>query len=313
MIVLALWSVSAAAQVTPVAPATGASGIAEKLSPVERGIELAAKRQCDEALPLLNEYVPGGADKQLEYKALMAKARCGMRKKDGRATVSALMALRHDFPQDPEVLYLTTQVFLEIAVGASQELTAVAPGSYQVLELEAETLESQGKWEEAAAIYRKIVAENPKLPNIHLRLGHAEIMQPDSAANSEDARKNFEQELALDPTNASAEFWLGELARRDGQWDQAIPHFNAALKLDPSLPEASLGLGMTLNSQGRFSDAILPLERFTKLAPDDPAGHYQLAIAYARTGRKEDSARELARQQELAEKKTGSSPAASEH
>jgi hypothetical protein len=91
-------------------------------SPIERAIDLATKHRCDEATPLLNELTPGATDKQLKYQALMAATRCAIRKKDGRATVTTLLALRHDYPNDPEVLYLTTQVFLQIAVHASQYL-----------------------------------------------------------------------------------------------------------------------------------------------------------------------------------------------
>lgn len=296
---LVISAVCALAQLPASLQASGPS------NPVERGIDLAGKRRCEEALPLLNEFTPRITDKQLKYEALMATAHCAIRQKDGKATVNALMGLRHDYPKDPEVLYLTTQVFLEIAVGASRELAAVAPDSYQVLELKAEALESQKDWEGAAAVYRKILAANPKLPNIHLRLGRAELLQPESATNTEGARKEFEQELAIDPTNASAEYWLGVIARRDGHWAEAIPHFTSAMNLDPSLAEVMLALGMTLNSAERFADAITPLERYTKLAPEDRTGHYQLALAYLRLGRKEDSARERGLVQQLSQDDTG--------
>jgi predicted Zn-dependent protease len=271
--------------------------------PLERAIDLAAKRRCDEAVPILNDLTPRVTAKDLKYRALMAAARCGIRQHDGRATVNSLLALRHDYPQDPEVLYLTTQVFLQIAVHASEDLAAIAPDSYQVLELEAETLESQGKWEEAGVIYKRILDKNPKLPNIHSRLGHVILTRPETAETNDAARREFEQELIIDPTNANAQFWIGEIARRQGKTADAIPYFNAALKVDPSLAEALLALGMAHNSTGNFSDAVSPLEEYVKKVPTDPAGHYQLALAYARTGRRDDSAREIALQQQLLQKK----------
>jgi len=279
-------------------------------SQIERAIDLAAKRRCDEAVPILNSLTPPITEKDLEYRALMAAARCGIRQRDGRATVNALMALRHEYPNDPEVLYLTTQVFLQIAEHASQDLASVAPDSYQVLELEAETFESQSKWEEAGAIYKKILEKNPKLPGIHSRLGHVILAQPETAETNEEARKEFERELAVDPTNANAQFYLGEIDRREGKPAEAIPHFEAALKLDPNLAEAMLALGMARNAQGNFSDAVSALEAYIGKAPGDPAGHYQLALAYARTGRKEDSAREMTLQQQLSER-TQAAPASS--
>ena len=275
--------------------------MAGSASALQRGLALAAQGSCDEATPLLKQ-LPADAGKEIKYKVEMATARCAMRRRDGQATVSALMVLKHDFPQDPEVLYLTTQVFLQIAESASSDLSRIAPRSYQVRRLQAESLESQHKWAEAAAIYRQILEENPDLPGIHFRLGHAALSQPNLPNSTEDAKHEFQQELAIDSTNASAEFWLGEIAHRDGQWQEAISRFTSAIKLDPSLWTAYLGLGMALNSARRFTEAIVPLERYAAAIPDDIAGHYQLAIAYRHVGRKEDADRETALQQGLNEK-----------
>src|SRR5262249_39481652 len=78
-------------------PATSAAGGSNS---IERAIELAAKRDCDAAVPLLNEHTAQITDKKVRYRALLATARCGIRQKDGKATVNALIALRHDNPQD---------------------------------------------------------------------------------------------------------------------------------------------------------------------------------------------------------------------
>jgi len=269
-------------------------------SPLERGLTLADEGHCEEALPLLKQ-ISTDAGQEIKYKAGIATVRCAMRRRDGQVTVSALLVLKHDFPQDPEVLYLTTQVFLQIAETASSDLSRIAPNSYQVRRLQAESLESQHKWAEAATIYRKILEENPRLPEIHFRLGHAALSQPDLPNNSEEAKHEFEQELANDPSSASAQFWLGEIAYRDRQLEEAIPRFTSAIKLDSTLWTAYLGLGMALNSARRFTEAIAPLERYAAAMPDDTAGHYQLATAYRRTGRKEDAERETALQQRLNE------------
>lgn len=296
--------------VTQVAAQTSAqkAGTAAANS-VERGIDLAAKGQCEEALPLLKKPMPAGTDKQVKYKALMATVRCGMSQKEDTTTVNALLELRKDFPQDPQVLYMTSQIFLEIAERASQELTSVAPNSYQTKELQAESLESQEKWAEAVTIYRKILEENPNLRGIHYRLGRAALAQPDSATSAEDAKKEFAEELKIDPVNAPAEFWLGELARREGQWDEAIVHFAAAAKISPKFGDAILSLGAALNSAGKFEEAVPKLQQYIKISPDDPAGHYQLGLAFARLGRKEESVREMTLQRELTEKRQAAADA----
>jgi len=276
---------------------------AATLSPLERAIELAGKGQCGEALPQLKKLSVRSTEKQLKYRALLATVRCGMSEKEDQTTVNALLDLKKDFPEDPQVLYMTSQIFLEIAERASQELTSVAPESYQARELQAETFESQEKWPEAIAVYRKILEENPNLRGIHYRLGRAALSQPESPTSVEDARKEFTEELAIDPVNAAAEFWLGELARREGNWDVAILHFGSAARINPKFSDAILSLGTAMNSAGKYAEAIPQLEKYIKAVPDDPAGHYQLGIAYARTDRRDDSIREMTIQRELAEKR----------
>jgi tetratricopeptide (TPR) repeat protein len=275
----------------------------ERATPVERAIDLAGKGQCEEALPLLRKLSPNVTDKELKHRAFMATVRCAMKQRDDRATADTLLDMKREFPEDPEVLYMTSQFFLGIAEGASQELTIVAPNSYQTRELEAETLESQEKWPEAAVIYRKILEENPKLRGIHYRLGRAALSQPESPTSAQDAKKEFEQELVIDPMNAGAQFWLGEIARIDGQWDEAISHFTAAAKIDPLFADAFLSWGTALNSAGRHSEAAPQLEHYIKMVPDDPSGHYQLSMAYARLGRNEDALRETTLHRQLLEKK----------
>ena len=269
---------------------------------VEQAIDLAAKGRCQEALPVLKRSAAHITDKNLKYRAAMATARCAMSLDQAETAVTALLLLKREFPHDPEVLYITTHYYGELASRASQELAATAPTSYQALELEAEAMESQNRWDDAAAEYEKILQQNPNVPGIHFRLGRVLLSKPESPANTEEAKKEFEDELKLDPTNAAAEFSLGEIARRAGQWSEAIPHFTNASKLDPGFAEAFLALGMSLNSAERYSEAVGPLERYAKMLPSDAAGHYQLSIAYARTGRKEDATREMAIQRQIVEK-----------
>lgn len=273
----------------------------------ERAIDLAAKGRCQEALPALKSALSRSsakqaADKQLEYRAAMAAAKCAMSLNQAQTAVNALFILKRDFPRDAEALYITTHYFSELAMQASQELAREAPTSYQAQELQAESFESQGRWAEAAAEYNKILEQYPNVPGIHFRLGRVALSQGESEANTEEAKKEFEQELKIDPSNAAAEFSLGEVARRAGQWDAAITHFSAAAKIDSGFAEAYLALGMSLASAQKFADAVGPLEKYVKIVPEDPAGHYQLAIAYDRTGRKESAAKEMQLQREAAAK-----------
>lgn len=273
----------------------------------QKGIQFASEGHCSEALPLLRKSVSHISDKRLTYDAAMAMAQCGMSTDQEDAAVEALVLLRRDFPHDPKVLYTATHFYSELAMRAAHELAATAPHSAEVQELNAEALESQGKLGEAAKAYQEILTQYPTQPGIHYRLGRIILDEPPTATSIDDARKEFEAELKIDPNAASAEFMLGDLDRQAQQWSGAIEHFSRAAKLDAGFSEAYLGLGISLNAAGKHVEAVAPLEKYVKMEPSDPAGHYQLAIAYARTGRMQDANREITLQHE-AEKKAQSAP-----
>jgi Putative Zn-dependent protease, contains TPR repeats len=191
-------------------------------------------------------------------------------------------------------------IFLELSTRAAQELESKAPSSFQARKLQAESLESQGKYDEAISIYRKILEKNPNTPGIHYRLGQIMLMQVSSSDSPASAEAEFQQEITIDPLNAAAEFVLGELARRSNRWNDAIVHFTRASTLDVGFSEAYLALGMSLTASGQFARSITPLEKYAIMEPGDPAGHYQLALAYARVGNRDASARQMILQRQAA-------------
>lgn len=285
------------------------SGPVSSSTPAQEAIKLVEQGKCAEALPLLRKALPGIKQKQIRYQAGMAATRCAMSLNQTETAVQALLMLRREFPHDPQVLFITTHYYSELANRAAQELAAVSPLSPQAQQLEAEALESQGKWDDAAAEYRKILARNPNLPGIHYRLGRLFLSKPETPDSGEEAKKELQAELKIDPTNASAEFMLGEIARRAGAWEEAAQHFSRAARLDPGFSEAFLALGMSLSSAGKHTEAVAPLETYVKMQPADPAGHYQLGIAYSRTGEKAKAEHEMTVQREITEKtQSGAAP-----
>ena len=282
------------------AQAPGKSTETSSATTVQQAIRLVESGRCQAALPTLKRALPHIVNKDLRYHAAMAVTRCAMSLQDEQTSADALLLLIKDFPDDPEVLYIATHYFSEMGMHAAQALTAKAPNSSQARKLQAETLESQGKNEEAAAVYNKILEDDPKTPGIHYRLGQILLAEAGATGSTDQAKLEFQKELEVDPTNAASEFILGELARRQGDFEQAITHFSRAATLDVGFAEAYLALGMSLNASGKFANAVKPLESYVQMQPADPAGHYQLAMSYARTGNKEGAAAQLALQAKAA-------------
>jgi tetratricopeptide (TPR) repeat protein len=292
-------AVLSSAQTTKKAPAASASSG----KPIaEHGTSLAEGGHCSEAMPLLKKAIHQTIERDLKKRVGLDGIHCAMTHDTPYDALEFLDILGRDFPNDPEILYSETHAFSDLSVHASHELMREAPFSYQVHELNAETLEAQGKWDEAAAEYRKILEINPLVPGIHARLGRALLSKPQLTPEViEEVKKNFEAELEIDPNNASAEYVLGDLAKNENDTASAIRHFSRAAKLDTGFSDAYLALGMALNSVKRFSEAIPALEAYENLAPDSPTGHYQLALAYAGVGRKADANREAGLQRQTAE------------
>jgi tetratricopeptide (TPR) repeat protein len=119
---------------------------------------------------------------------------------------------------------------------------------------------------------------------------------------AEQARKEFQAELKVDPANAGAEYVLGVLARQDQNLDEAIQHFARASKLDPGFGDAFLSLGESLIATKKFSDAIPPLQTAVKLEPANPGAHYNLATAYSRAGQKAEADKEFAIHRQMTQK-----------
>ena len=281
-------------------PSKNPIGTATAASSPQRAVSLAETGHCTEALPLLRKSIHQVSDPDLKKRIGLLGLNCAMTQKGSYAALEFLTVLQHDFPRDPEVLYAAAHALSDLSLRASKDLVREAPFSYQVYLLNAEALETQGKTAEAATEYRRIIAMNPLLPGMHARLGRVLLSgQPTPEAVAE-AKKNFEEELAIDPNNAAVEYVLGELSKDENNLPASVQHYARAIKINPGFTEAYLGLGSALVAQQQFAEAIPPLEKYEKLAPDSPSGHYQLALAYNGAGRKDDANREAALQREAA-------------
>jgi Tfp pilus assembly protein PilF len=283
--------VSSAKRPTPAVAASAASGI-----------QLAESGHCREALPLLKSAVEHVTDPAQKRRLGLDAVRCAMSLDDADSAGDFARALKKQFPRDPEVLYVAVHVFSDLSVRSSRELSVVAPGSYQMHELNAEAMEAEGKQEDAVVEYREVLKKEPNLRGIHYRIGRLLLSGPNKATEKEEARHEFEEELKVDPSSAASEYVLGEMARQDQETSSAIEHFGRATKLDAGFTDAFIGLGRSLIEGGRSGDAIAPLQAATKLQPDNPAAHFYLATAFQRSGRAEDAGREFALQQQAAEK-----------
>lgn len=139
----------------------------------------------------------------------------------------------------------------------------------------------------AAPAFQELFERFPKAANAHFLYGYLLF-----ADNPDAALEQFQQELAVTPSNADADVMAAwALLMRNAPGD-ALPYAEKAADEQPSLPSAQLVLGRSLMDTGDLKDGMEHLEKAREMDPNNLENHLALAKAYSKSGRKEDARRE---------------------
>jgi tetratricopeptide (TPR) repeat protein len=202
--------------------------------------------------------------------------------------VEVALQLTRLFKDDPEILYHSGRLISNYAYLLTMRLAEVAPASVWMHQAAGEANESIKNYDSALEEYKKVLALAPGRPGVHYRIGRvylARARPPFSEADAEaQAARAFEQELAVDPTNADAAYELGELSRKAGDLDKARELFTSAVEHYPEFEEGLVGLGRVLVSQGKPELALVPLKKAVAINPKDDVAHFQIYQAYRALG-----------------------------
>ena len=256
----------------------------------------AATGDCAEAIPELADRFEKSASPDLSRLAGLALAQCYVTESQCNNALPVIVRLEAKYPDDADVLYQAARVHMKAFNEVTRRMFEKTPASYRVNQLSAEIFETQNKFTEAAAEYRKAIAKNPRALNLHFRLGRAILLESHAPEALAQAQKEFEAELALNAGDAAAEFQIGQILNAQTKADQALPHFEKALELSPDFAEAALAVGRIRMEAKQYDKAIPLLERVVKLQPRNEGGHYTLMLAYRNSGQMDKARRE---QQEL--------------
>jgi tetratricopeptide (TPR) repeat protein len=264
------------------------------LSP-QKAISLAEQGRCQAGLAGLKQAMNGQVPAATRKQAGVLGVRCSLDVDDRDSALEFIHWLNKQFALDPDVLFVVVHAYSDLSTRTAQDLGRTAPQSLAAHKLNAEALEMQGKWEPAQLEYEGMIKTDPGAHGIHFLLGRLLLSRPDGGPDApERAKQEFLAELQIDPSNAGAEYILGELARRDEKWDEAISRFSQAAKLNPNFAEAYLGWGLCLVTVKKYEDAMAPLRTAERLTPGNPEVHHTLATALARSGHKEEADKEFA-------------------
>ena len=256
----------------------------------------AATGECDTANGELERQFSSSdkSDKKVRRLAGLALAQCRIAAKRFDTAVPVIAQLEKDYPSDADVLYVSANFHMKAWNDAIYRMYQKAPASYRVDQLSAEVFESQGKYTEAIAEYRKAIGKNPKAINLHYRLGRAMLQQSHDPAALDSALKEFDAELSLNPSDAVAEYQVAQIFAAQQNKPEAAKHFEKATELRPDFPEALIAVAKLRSDAKAYDQAVQLLERAVKLQPRAEAARYSLMIAYRNAGRAADAQREKA-------------------
>lgn len=142
-----------------------------------------------------------------------------------------------------------------------------------------DSLQLEGKLEAAKERYAKAASLAPKWTKPVFNLGLANLPTDAKAAEA-----NFQQVIALDPSNSHAYLWLGDTYLKQGKSDKAIDAYSTAGKDRSLVAESQTRIGNAQMRAGNFKVAQQLFVDAAANAPGDPRPVAAQAQVYQNTG-----------------------------
>jgi tetratricopeptide (TPR) repeat protein len=146
-------------------------------------------------------------------------------------------------------------------------------------------LHGRGRFAEAEALYRRILASHPDDVDSWQRL--AMLLQ--QQGRSEEALASLSEAVARAPDSAEARSNLGLVLQTLGRNEEALTRYDEALALRPDHVKALSNRGLTLQALGRPEEALASHERALAIRPDFPEALNHRGLALQLLGRIEDA------------------------
>jgi tetratricopeptide (TPR) repeat protein len=138
----------------------------------------------------------------------------------------------------------------------------------------------EGNMEAALASLLKAEQSDPRLPNLHLRIGETYLRQK----RTDDADRAFQQALDIDGDSPEAHLGLAMVRLRQRRNEEAAEQALLAVGLQHFLPLGHFYLGVSLARLGHRQRAMLAFETCLSMLPGLVAAHRWLAALHSQPG-----------------------------
>jgi tetratricopeptide (TPR) repeat protein len=193
-----------------------------------------------------------------------------------------LQQLSNRQPKNQEIWYTLGKVYMKLSEGALAKLNEIDPDSVWVHQISGEVMESMKNYDGALIEYKKAVELAPNQPGIHYLLGNAYW----ALANWSDAAREFQTEIANDPSNCAAQWKIANtILEQRLDPEAALSNADKALALCPNLAQAKVDRARALIRMDRNEEAVKDLQAAEKITPEEPSIHFLLGQALRSLGR----------------------------
>ena len=200
--------------------------------------------------------------------------------KDGldEKALAFLIKAREGHPSDvPTLLHFGTVCLRRDlgldALDAAKKAYNLSPGNNYALYLLARANISQQNWQRSYELFAQLSQRLPNYAPAYYAMGWLDV----KLDKTDDAKRQLEHCLALDPGLFDARAQLAQLHLENGDLDAAQQLFEKVLQQDPRNAKANSGMGALLLRKGRLDEAQHYLEAAIAADPKDGAPHYKLS------------------------------------
>jgi len=169
----------------------------------------------------------------------------------------------------------------ERGIGMGKRITEWIPGSILftiIIALAIGTYARNFIWRSEIELWKDCARKAPHKERTHHNLGYAYYED----GRLEEAQKEFEEALALNPGYTLSLYNLGLVFYQKGMTKEAIRWYEKALKQDRPHPETYYNLGLAYYQEGLYLDSVNAFRTFLKVKPDYENAYNNLGLAYQR-------------------------------
>ncbi len=150
------------------------------------------------------------------------------------------------------------------------------------------TFSRNALWNDARTLWQDVVNKSPSKARAHYNLGRVYEVKGDS----EEAVRQYEIALGLEPALVPALVNLGNIYGSQQRAEEAMSLFRRATELDPDDVLAHSNLGVVYAKKGWSTEAVSEFKAALRIRPGDAAAHNNLANVYSDSGYLDDAVRE---------------------